>query len=67
MSDASGHSKCQRFLNVPYAQPPIGELRFKRPAAFSSTYRYEVDGTRFGNICVSQLVEDKSFGADTSF
>jgi para-nitrobenzyl esterase len=36
-----------RFLGIPYAEPPIGELRF-RPTAPKAPWRGVLDATRFG-------------------
>jgi hypothetical protein len=32
------NSRATRFLGVPYAQPPIGNLRFKAPQAYTAPY-----------------------------
>lgn len=41
------------FLNIPYAKPPIGENRWKRPVS-PETWDTPLDGTSAGNFCVQQ-------------
>ncbi|TYJ55876.1 hypothetical protein B9479_003399 [Cryptococcus floricola] len=48
--------RVKRFLNVPYALPPTGEYRFKRPRPLPTGYSYTQDGkprqaTEFGLPC----------------
>jgi carboxylesterase type B len=53
--DKSGKPICYRFLKVPYAQPPVGQLRWRRPQPFPS---FTFDGpngrpgdyTNFGSV-----------------
>jgi len=40
------------FLGIPYAQPPLGELRFKWPQPLNSTYDGGTrDATKYGYSC----------------
>lgn len=46
-----GHVKCRRFLQIPYAYPPVGENRWRAPRPLPEDYCWEdVNGTEFGNI-----------------
>lgn len=39
------------FLGIPYAQPPVGELRFQNPKPYNKTYKSR-DATKYGDSCV---------------
>ena len=46
----------RQFVNVPYAQPPVGVLRWRKPVSLPDNYVYGVQGeprdcTSFGPIC----------------
>ena len=39
------------FLGIPYAKPPLGELRFRWPQPIDSKYNGALDATRYGFSC----------------
>ena len=39
------------FLGVPFAQPPLGQLRFQRPKSLNKTYDGVLDATQYGYSC----------------
>lgn len=41
------------WLAIPYAQAPVGELRFKNPKQINS-WNHVIDGTKWPNICVQE-------------
>lgn len=40
------------FFGVPFAQPPVGRLRFKKPQAIESSWNGTKVVTEFGNACL---------------
>ncbi|SYW79394.1 related to Acetylcholinesterase precursor [Ustilago bromivora] len=42
--------KSQRFTGIPFAQPPIGSLRWKRPLPLSPTFRYDSNNTEYSSF-----------------
>ena len=45
------HSSIRAFLGIPYAEPPLGSLRFKPPKP-PGVRVGEIDATEFGYSCV---------------
>ncbi|KAL9085456.1 MAG: hypothetical protein Q9165_007606 [Trypethelium subeluteriae] len=44
-------SESDYFLSIPFADPPIGELRYQAPQAFSGSYNGILDGTKQAPSC----------------
>ena len=40
------------FLGVPFAQPPVGELRFKNPQSLVSKFSGAIQATEYAPECV---------------
>ncbi|KEF57181.1 uncharacterized protein A1O9_07371 [Exophiala aquamarina CBS 119918] len=54
--DLSGKAILHRFTKVPYALPPVGELRWRRPQPLPSNFAFDKSGepgdyTEFGPVC----------------
>ncbi|VDC07075.1 unnamed protein product [Peniophora sp. CBMAI 1063] len=47
------------FRGIPFAQPPIGDLRLRLPVA-NDPYNGTYDATAFGASCIQQLSSDKN-------
>jgi carboxylesterase type B len=39
------------FLGIPYAQPPLADLRFTWPRSISTTFDRTLDASRYGYSC----------------
>lgn len=46
------------FLGVPFAQPPVGELRFTNPQSINSTFNGTVQATEYAPECVGYGGDD---------
>lgn len=40
------------FLGVPFAQPPVSELRFRNPQSINTTYNSTLEATEYAPECV---------------
>ena len=40
------------FLGVPFAQPPVDELRFRNPQSINSSYDTTIEATEYAPMCV---------------
>jgi carboxylesterase type B len=40
------------FLGIPYAQPPVDELRFRNPQSLNSTFSSTLEATQYAPECV---------------
>ncbi|KAF4556295.1 Carboxylesterase-like protein 15 [Elsinoe fawcettii] len=40
-----------QFLGIPYAQPPVGNLRFRQAQSINTSYDGVLDATRYGYSC----------------
>ncbi|KAF8334758.1 Alpha/Beta hydrolase protein [Cantharellus anzutake] len=43
------------FLGIPYAQPPLGQLRFAKPQPLKPNPSHKVDATKYGKACFQPL------------
>lgn len=48
------------FLGIPYAQPPIGDLRFQNPEPLDTTFDEVRNATEYANSCVGYGVRLES-------
>ncbi|CAG2120431.1 unnamed protein product, partial [Medioppia subpectinata] len=56
--------KINEFLNIPYAEPPIGKLRFAPPLPLKTPKHVIIDGTKPGNYCIQSAI---GFGGIKTF
>ncbi|CAH1789191.1 unnamed protein product, partial [Owenia fusiformis] len=56
----------RRYLGIPYADPPIGDLRFRPPRTLSTTWNETRNATEYGNVCIQNPELYKSLGLGSS-
>ncbi|KAF7514498.1 hypothetical protein G7054_g15263 [Neopestalotiopsis clavispora] len=54
------HYNQDEFLGIPYAQPPVGDLRFRGPASLNESWSEERNATEYSPICVG-------YGSDSNY
>lgn len=59
---AKNHSEVSEYLGIPYAQAPVGNLRFSAPVAFNGTAT--LNGSSFGLSCPVQPSSGSSYSAE---
>ncbi|CAG2114000.1 unnamed protein product, partial [Medioppia subpectinata] len=47
--------KIHQFLNIPYAEPPLGLLRFAPPLPLNAPKQDIIDGTKLGYSCIQRI------------
>jgi para-nitrobenzyl esterase len=52
-----GDGKVRAFQGIPYAAPPVGDLRWKSPQA-AAKWKGELDATEYGHHCAQNHVFD---------
>ncbi|XP_039295370.1 uncharacterized protein LOC111060276 [Nilaparvata lugens] len=53
----------EEFLGIPYAKPPVGELRFKEPVPYNITGDI-FSATKYGNTCIQYSMDYKIRGSE---
>ncbi|KAK6072615.1 carboxylesterase [Seiridium cupressi] len=48
----NAHYNEEEFLGIPYAQPPVGDLRFRAPVSLNETWSDVRNATEYSPICV---------------
>ncbi|MFB6551663.1 carboxylesterase/lipase family protein [Streptomyces sp. NPDC056405] len=51
----------RQFLGIPYAAPPVGDLRW-RPPEDPATWTDALEATKFGNVCAQDTSAHPGFG-----
>ncbi|KAF8848152.1 alpha/beta-hydrolase [Acephala macrosclerotiorum] len=52
------------FLRIPYAQPPINDLRFRVPRSLNTTWNGTRDAAKWSPFCVGYGVDDEAHDLD---
>jgi carboxylesterase type B len=50
------------FLGIPYAQPPVGDLRFRIPLSLNSSWTGTRNATQYGSECIGYGLDTESQG-----
>ena len=64
LGEASAVNATERWLGIPFAQPPLGTLRFKAPVPISIPVKGVQNATKFGDAC-PKLPSATTFGTQS--
>ena len=59
--------QCDAFLGVPYADPPVGQLRFNNPVDWHKPWNNPRNATSFGAYCIQTVGPATSGSEDCLF
>lgn len=59
-----GNSKFYAFLGLPYAVPPVGELRFQNPILYTEPWKDVYDATKQSAMCLQSVSHGFVFGTE---
>ncbi|CAG2116155.1 unnamed protein product, partial [Medioppia subpectinata] len=55
------NTSVDQFLAIPYAEPPVGVLRFAKPVPLKHAIKPHIDGRAPGNSCVQKFIKELEF------
>ncbi|CAG2101791.1 unnamed protein product [Medioppia subpectinata] len=58
--------KIHQFLNIPYAEPPLGPLRFAPPVPLKAPKKILINSTKLGNHCIQDTIYVPKYQIDMS-
>ncbi|XP_048345619.1 acetylcholinesterase-like [Sphaerodactylus townsendi] len=61
----AGSRAVTAYLGIPYAEPPVGKLRFQKPVP-RRPWTHILEATNFGNSCSQRLILGNPLKANTS-
>ncbi|KAH7042230.1 putative extracellular lipase [Macrophomina phaseolina] len=61
---SNGDYNVDSFLGIPYAQPPLGDLRFDLPKPYQSAWAGPKNVTEYGPFCLGHSLGLKGFNQD---
>ncbi|CAG2116027.1 unnamed protein product [Medioppia subpectinata] len=62
--DTFNGTKLNVFLGIPYAKPPVGALRLKKPVPVNRSWTQPLDATQWPKACVHQKIHQNYFNVD---
>ncbi|SCU90880.1 LAFA_0F00672g1_1 [Lachancea sp. 'fantastica'] len=57
--DQDSQEKCHRYTGIRYAEPPVGQLRWRRPQPLPENFDYSGDYSSFKTICPQPYYDNR--------